>query len=92
LAAVSITVVTANPTTAGARLKASRLSLGISQSKPTRLTGVARYQICTLEPGSGSLSPEEQRQIKLGLEAEAGRLRSLAAHLSLHELDLTEGA
>lgn len=68
------------------------MSLGISQSKLARLSGVARFKICTFELGSGSLTAEEQRRIKLALEAEAGRLRSVAAQLSLNEIDLTEDA
>jgi predicted transcriptional regulator len=92
LAAGTIIVVTANSTTAAERLKASRLCLGLSQSKLARLSGVARFKICTFELGSVVLSAEEQRRIKLALEAEAGRLRSVAAQLSLHDIDLTEGA
>ena len=84
--------VTANSTTAAERLKASRISLGVSQSKLARLSGVARFKICTFELGSVVLSAEEQRRIKLALEAEAARLRSVAAQLSLNEIDLTEGA
>lgn len=83
---------TANSTTAAERLKASRLSIGVSQSKLARLSGVARFKICTFEQGSGSLSSEEQRRIKLALEAEAARLRSVAAQLNLHEIDFTEVA
>jgi predicted transcriptional regulator len=92
LAADTIRIVTANSTTAAERLKASRLSIGVSQSKLARLSGVARFKICTFELGSGSLSSEDQRRIKLALEAEAARLRSVAAQLGLHEIDLTEGA
>jgi predicted transcriptional regulator len=74
--------VTANSTTAAQRLKTSRSSLGLSQSKLARLSGVARFKICTFELGSVALSAEEQRRIKLALEAEAARLRSVAAQLS----------
>jgi hypothetical protein len=56
------------------------------------MSGVSRFKICTFELGNGSLSSEEQRRIKLALEAEAARLRSVAAQLSLQEIDLTEGA
>lgn len=83
---------TANSTTAAERLKASRLSIGVSQSKLARLSGVARFKICTFELGSASLSSEEQRRIKLALEAEAARLRFVAAQLSLDEIDFTEVA
>jgi transcriptional regulator with XRE-family HTH domain len=90
LAAGKITIVTANSTTAGERLKTSRLSIGVSQSKLARLSGVARFKICTFELGSGSLSPDDKRRIKLALEAEASRLRLVAAQLGLNEVDFTE--
>lgn len=80
----------ANSTTAAERLKASRLSIGVSQSKLARLSQVARFKICTFELGSGSFSSEEQDRIKLALEAEATRLRSVA-RIDLHNLDLGEG-
>jgi hypothetical protein len=41
--------------------------------------------------GSGSLTVSDQQRITLALEAEAGRLRSLAARLSLIEIE-TEDA
>jgi hypothetical protein len=68
-------------TTAAERLKTNRLSIGVSQSKLARVSGVARFKICTFELGSGCLSPEEQGRIKLALEAEAARLRSIATRL-----------
>ena len=92
MAAGTIIIVTANSTTAAERLKASRLSIGVSQSKLARLSGVARFKICTFELSSASLSDEEQRRIKLALESEAARLRSVAAQFGLREIDLTEGA
>ena len=92
LVAVTIRIMTANSTTAGERLRASRLSIGVSQSKLARLSRVARFKICTFELGSGPLSSEEERRIKLALEAEAARLRSVAAQFGLHEINLTEGA
>ena len=85
-------IVTANSTTAAERLKEGRLLLGISQSKLARLSGVARFRLCTFELGGCSLSPEDQRQIKLALEAEAARLHLAAARFSLHHSDSTEGA
>ena len=81
-----------NSTTAGENLKASRLSIGISQSKLARLSGVARFKICTFELSGGSLSPEEQRRIKLALEVEASRLRAAAAQLARDEMNLPESA
>jgi predicted transcriptional regulator len=73
-------------------LRTHRNAIGLSQSGLARISGVSRFKICTFELGSGSLSSEEQRRIKLALEAEAARLRSVAAQLSLSEIDLTEGA
>jgi predicted transcriptional regulator len=73
-------------------LRTHRNAIGLSQSSLARISGVSRFKICTFELGSGSLSSEEQRRIKLALEAEASRLRSAAAQLSLNEIDLTEGA
>jgi predicted transcriptional regulator len=84
--------VMANSTTAAERLRVSRLSLGVSQSKLARLSGVSRFKICTFELGSGSLSSEDQLRIRTGLEAEADRLRSAAAQVNLHEIDPMEGA
>jgi len=90
LAAGTIRIVIANSTTAAERLKANRLSIGVSQSKLARLSSVARLKICTFELGSGSLSSEEQRRIKLALEAEAARLRTVG--VSFCESESTEGA
>jgi hypothetical protein len=60
--------------------------------KLARISGIARFKICTFEPGGSVLSPEEQRRVRLVLQAEAGRLRIVASLLSLDEIDLTEGA
>jgi transcriptional regulator with XRE-family HTH domain len=89
LATDTITIVTDNSTTAGEALRANRLSIGVSQSKLARLSGVARFKICTFELGSGALSLEEQRRIKLALEAEVARLRLAAAQFGLHDDDST---
>ena len=86
-----MTVVTGTPTTAGERLRAHRLALSISQSKLARLSGVARFKICTFELGGALLNSEDQRRVSLALEAEAARLRSVAAQVSLQEIDLSEG-
>jgi predicted transcriptional regulator len=59
-------------------LRSSRQSLGISQSKLARISGVSRFKICTFELGGGSLNPQECERIRTALEAEAGRIRSIA--------------
>ncbi len=69
-------------------LQTRRNILGLSQSKLARLSHVSRFKICTFELGSGSLSDEEQRRIKLALEIEAGRLRAAAAQLCLDDIEL----
>jgi len=58
-------------------LRSSRESLGISQSKLARISGVSRFKICTFELGGGSLSPQECQRIRTALETEAGRIRSI---------------
>lgn len=78
-------------TTAGERLRASRRSIDVTQSKLARRSGVARFKICTFELNGGSLSLEEQRRIKVALEEEASRLRSAASQLVIDELDLAVG-
>ena len=79
-------------TTAAEILKASRISLGLSQSKLARLSGVSRFKICTFELGGTSLTIEEQRRIALVLTKEATRLCSLAAQVCLEKLEQAEGA
>lgn len=75
-AIISITM--AESTTAAAEnLRASRISLGISQSRLARLSGVSRFKICLFELGDGSLSTEEQNQIRGALQTETDRLRNL---------------
>ena len=64
-------------------LRAHRNALGISQSRLARMSGVSRFKICTFELGSGSLTPDEQDQIRKALHAEAERLRSVPAQLDL---------
>jgi transcriptional regulator with XRE-family HTH domain len=90
LASATIKIVTDNSTTAAERLRADRLSIGVSQSKLARLSGVARFKICTFELGSGALSPEDQQRIRTALETEATRLR--AAAVSFGQPESTEGA
>jgi predicted transcriptional regulator len=59
-------------------LRSDRNTLGISQSRLARLSGVSRFQICTYELGDGSLTPEEQARIHAALISEAERLRNIA--------------
>jgi|SRR5215471_15690073 len=72
-----IAIIMVEPTTAAEGLRASRISLGISQSRLARLSGVSRFKICLFELGDGSLSAQEQNQIRGALQAETDRLRNL---------------
>ena len=78
-------------TTAVDKLRAGRITLGVSQSKLARLSGVSRFKICTFELGSASLTQDEHRRITSALNAEAGRLCLAAAQVTLSKLELTEG-
>ena len=72
------------------KLRSRRESLGISQSKLARISGVSRFKICMFELGGGSLSPEECQRIKSALEAEAARIRSVTS-IDLHDFEFSEG-
>ena len=63
-------------------LRTHRNALGISQSRLARISRVSRFKICVFELGSGSLTPDEQRQINEALQAEAERLRYAAAQIA----------
>jgi predicted transcriptional regulator len=63
-------------------LRTNRLALGISQSRLARISRVSRFKICVFELGSGSLTLDEQEQIKEALRAEAQRLRHAAAQIA----------
>lgn len=54
-----------------------RSKLGLSQSKLARLAGVSRFKICTFELGGGSLTEQEQLQIRQALKLETARMRSI---------------
>lgn len=69
-------------TTAAENLRASRTSLGISQSRLARLSGVRRFKICAYELADGSLSADEQIRIQEALQAEAERLRQISSHFA----------
>jgi predicted transcriptional regulator len=77
-------------TSRDAKIYWDRSALGISQSRLARLSGVSRFKIWTFELGSGLLNAEEQRRIRLALEAEAGRLRSVAERITLDGIELGE--
>jgi predicted transcriptional regulator len=71
-------------------LRSRRESLGISQSKLSRISGVSRFKICMFELGGGSLSPEECQRLKTAFEAEAARIRS-ATSIDLRDFEFIEG-
>lgn len=56
--------------------RSDREALGLSQRRLTRLSGVGRFKICLFESGGGELTPDEERRIRIALQAEALRLRS----------------
>ena len=70
-------------TTAAERLRATRVSLGLSQSRLARVSGISRFKICTYELGDRSLTPDEQNRIREVLQAEAERLRQISADFDL---------
>jgi predicted transcriptional regulator len=67
-------------------LRSHRNTLGISQSRLARLSRVSRFKICLYELGDGRLNPEEQTRIRLALQAEAERLRSIPNGMDIGEL------
>lgn len=71
-------------------LRSRRESLGISQSKLARISGVSRFKICMFELGGGALSPQECQRIKAAFEAEAARIRSVAINMDLREFEFRE--
>lgn len=72
------------------KLRSRRETLGLSQSKLARISGVSRFKICMFELGGGSLSPVECQRIKSALEAEAARIRSVAS-IDLYDFEFSEG-
>lgn len=77
-------------TTVADSLRGGRLSLGISQSRLARLSGVSRYRICIYELGSGRLAPDEQNRIAQALQAEAERLRNIKVRVDFSRVGFTE--
>ena len=62
-------------------LRACRISLGVSQSRLARMSGVSRFKICTHELGDGALDSVEQNRIREALQAEAERLRNISLQI-----------
>ena len=62
-------------------LRTYRNTLGISQSRLARMSGVSRFKICTYELGDGSLTTDEQSRIREALHAEAERLRNISTRI-----------
>jgi predicted transcriptional regulator len=75
-----------NSTTAAETLRRSRSSLGVSQSKLARMSGVSRFKICTYEMGDSSLSADERDRIQVALQAEVDRLRNLPGKIEFGRL------
>jgi transcriptional regulator with XRE-family HTH domain len=67
-------------------LRAHRISLGLSQSRLARRSGVSRFKICTNELGGGSLTAEEESRIREAFRAEADRLRRISADIDCSRL------
>lgn len=63
-------------------LRTQRKILALSQSRLARLSSVSRFKICLFELGDGELTAEELGRIRVALEAEAQRLRSLPDSLN----------
>jgi predicted transcriptional regulator len=80
-----LTIGMSNSTTAAESLRASRISLGISQSRLARLAGVSRFKICSYEFANGSLTADERNRIRTALQAEAARLRAIAANIDFDQ-------
>ena len=70
-------------------LRSHRSTIGISQSRLARISGVSRFKICTYELGGGSLTSEEQRLIQDSLQAEADRLRRISPKIEFDEPKVT---
>lgn len=76
-----------HPTTAVAILRASRIGLGLSQSRLARLSGVSRFKICTYELGDCSLNSEDRTRIRQALQLEAERLRNISLQIDFDQLE-----
>jgi len=66
-------------------LRVARKTLGLSQSRLSRLSGVSRFKICTFELGDTALGPDDVEKIRRALHAEAERLQSVSALIDLSQ-------
>ena len=64
-------------TAAADTLRRSRISIGLSQSKLSRLAHVSRFKIGAYELGAGSLTSDEVTRICDALRGESERLRNV---------------
>jgi predicted transcriptional regulator len=62
-------------------LRRNRTTLGLSQSRLARLSGVSRFKICTYELGDCALTATEQTRIREALRTEAERFRNLVPEI-----------
>jgi transcriptional regulator with XRE-family HTH domain len=60
-------------------LKSLRASIGLSQSRLARLSGVSRFKICLFELGDGKLTSEELARIRIAFQREIERFRTLSS-------------
>ena len=68
------------------KLRAIRITLGLSQSQLARLSGVPRHKICTFELGDGTLDPDQEVRLRNAVQTETNRLRNLAVEIDFVEL------
>jgi len=71
-------------------LREHRITLGISQSKLARLSGVSRFKICTHELGDVALTANEQNRIQEAVRAEASRLRRVSTEIQFGQPSIAE--
>lgn len=64
-------------TTAGSALRKVRTTLGMSQSRVARESGVPRWKINAFELGDDTLKGEDLTRVQAALQAESKRLRNL---------------
>ena len=70
-------------TAAADDLRRARASIGLSQSKLSRLSKVSRFKIGAYELGAGSLTADELERVYGALRTEAERLRDAAVSASV---------
>jgi len=62
--------------------RAHRESLGLTQLRTARISGVSRFKLCLYESDNGDLTIDEHRQLLTALQREAERIRDVAAALN----------